>query len=56
MMDDIFRVELAEGWMKVYMDDILVATKGSKDDHFEKVKIILQRLQENDVFLKPEKC
>ena len=56
MMDDIFRVELAEGWMKVYMDDILVATKGLKDDHFEKVKIILQRLQENDVFLKPEKC
>ena len=56
MMDNIFQVELAEGWMKVYMDDILVVTKGLKDDHFEKVKIILQRLQENNVFLKPEKC
>ena len=56
MMDDIFRAELAEGWMKVYMDDILVATKGSKDYHFSKIRIILQKLQENDLFLKPEKC
>lgn len=29
MMDDIFQAELAEGWMKVYVDDTLVATKGS---------------------------
>lgn len=56
MMDDIFRTELAEGWMKVYMDDILVATKGSKDYHFNKIRIILRKLQENDLFLKPEKC
>ena len=25
MMDDIFRIEVAQGWLLIYMDDILIA-------------------------------
>jgi len=56
MMDDIFRSELAEGWLKVYMDDILVATNGTKAEHFDRVRSVLRKLQSHDLFLKPEKC
>jgi hypothetical protein len=30
MMNDIFREEIAEGWVVIYMDDILVFSKGQK--------------------------
>lgn len=56
MMDDLFRNEVAQGWLKTYIDDILVATTGTREEHLERVKIVLQRLQDNDLFLKPEKC
>ena len=56
MMDDIFRVKVAEGWLRVYMDDILIATKGTKEAHFDKVRVVLNKLQSHDLFLKPEKC
>jgi hypothetical protein len=56
MMDDIFHVEIAEGWLKVYMDDILIATFSSRDEHLAKVCIILQHLKDFDLFLKPKKC
>ena len=42
MMDDIFHVKVAEGWLKVYMDDILIATLGSCKEHMAKFRIILQ--------------
>ena len=38
------------------MDDILIATSGTKDEHFKKICIVLQKLKDNDLFLKPEKC
>ena len=38
------------------MDDILIATMGSWDEHMAKVCIILQQLRDNDLFLKPQKC
>ncbi len=56
MMDDIFRNELAQGWLKIYMDNILVATKGTKAEHYNKVNLVLQCLQDHDLFLKSEKC
>ena len=41
-----------------YMDDILIASKGSTtiNDHRVAVKDVLQVLQDYDLFLKPEKC
>ena len=33
MMNVIFTKEIAEGWLIVYMDDILVATKDGQEFH-----------------------
>ena len=33
MMNAIFAKEIAEGWLIVYMDDILVATKDDQEFH-----------------------
>ena len=51
MMDDIFQSEVVQGWLQVYMDDILIATSGTREEHFEKIRIILQKLKDNDLFL-----
>jgi Reverse transcriptase (RNA-dependent DNA polymerase) len=33
MMDDIFQEEIAQGWVKIYMDDIIIATEDDKEEH-----------------------
>ncbi|CDO74260.1 hypothetical protein BN946_scf184642.g5 [Trametes cinnabarina] len=55
MMNDIFRDFLAEGWMIIYMDDILLFSDNLDDMHKHTTQV-LQRLQENDLYLKGEKC
>ena len=57
MMDDIFHDEIAQGWLKAYMDDPLLC--GHKVDHPTLVKRglhVLKKLWEHDLFIKPEKC
>src|SRR5204863_9853214 len=39
-----------------YMDDVLVYTKGSHEEHIEHVRKVLQRLQEHKLYVKLEKC
>ncbi|TFY76031.1 hypothetical protein EWM64_g7981 [Hericium alpestre] len=39
----------------IYMDDILIFTE-TIEEHCDLVRKILQCLQDNDLFLKPEKC
>jgi hypothetical protein len=56
MMDEIFKNEVATGDVIIYMDDILIATAESLDNHKRKVFHVLQKLFLNDLFLKPEKC
>jgi len=56
MMDTIFREEIASGNVVIYMDDILITTKGSLDQHCHQVAQILQKLHNNDLYLRPEKC
>jgi L-rhamnose mutarotase len=56
MMDDIFAKEVAQGWLKIYMDDMVIATKDDEEFHAQCVERILRKLLENDLFLKPEKC
>jgi hypothetical protein len=56
MMNAIFRQEIATGDIIIYMDDILIATTGSLEYHRSKVAQVLQKLRDNDLFLKPEKC
>ena len=54
MMNDILKDELNEGWVIVYMDDILIFSK-TKDKLEEMTKQVLQQLWENDLYLKPNK-
>lgn len=48
--------EYLDDFVTGYLDDILVFTKGTKEDHTEKVKKVLQRLQKYGLYLKPKKC
>jgi hypothetical protein len=54
-MNEILKDEINEGWVIVYMDDILIFAK-DKDTLERMTKQVLQKLRENDLYLKPAKC
>jgi hypothetical protein len=55
MMDDIFAIKLKQGLIMIYMDDILIPADALEE--LETLsKIVLQKLKDNDLYLKPEKC
>src|SRR5882757_1041049 len=56
MMNTIFEDEIREGWLTVYMDDMLIATPDDPILHRECVHRILDKLEKHDLYLKPEKC
>jgi hypothetical protein len=56
MMNAIFAEELLEGWLTVYMDDLLIHTPDNIVDHRQRVHRVLDKLRKHDLFLKPEKC
>lgn len=55
MMNDIFRDMINEGWLVIYMDDMLIHSS-NQHEHQVQVERVLQRLRDNDLFLKLEKC
>jgi hypothetical protein len=55
MMNDMFREEIAEGWVVVYMDDILVFSE-NETIHRQQVKRVLEKLERYKLSLKAEKC
>jgi len=55
MMNDLFRDLINQGDTVTFIDDILVATD-TEEEHDELVEEVLKRLEENDLFVKPEKC
>jgi len=55
MMNDLFRDLVVEEKVAVFINDVIVAT-GMEEGHDEIVKEVLKRLEENDLFVKPEKC
>src|ERR1700679_2166437 len=55
MMNSIMRDLIDQGVVVVYIDDILVFTK-TEEEHDRIVEEVLKRLEENDLFVKPEKC
>ena len=55
-MDDIFHKEITQGWLKIYMDNLIIVTENNETDHTNKVLHILKKLQDHDLYLKLEKC
>jgi len=55
MMNDLFQDLINQDDTATFIDNILVATD-TKKGHDELVGEVLRRLEENDLFVKPEKC
>jgi len=55
MMNEILRDLINEGKVAAFVDNILVGTETEKG-HNKIVGEILKRLEENDLYVKPEKC
>jgi len=54
MMNEILRDLINEGKVVAFVDDVLVGTE-TEEGHDEIVEEILRRLEENDLYVKPEK-
>jgi len=54
MMNEILRDLINEGKVAAFVDDMLVGTE-TEEGHDEIVEEILKRLEENDLYIKPEK-
>jgi len=55
MMNDLLRDLVVEEKVVVFIDDVMIATETEKG-HNEIVEEVLRRLEENDLFVKLEKC
>jgi len=55
IINNLFRDLINQGDTATFINDILVATD-TEERHNELVKEVLKRLEENDLFVKPEKC
>ena len=55
MMNDLLRDLVVEEKVAVFIDDVMIVTE-TEEGHDEIVEEVLRRLEENDIFVKPEKC
>ena len=55
MMNTLFKDLIDSGKVVIYMDDILIFTK-DLEEHRNIMEQVLQRLMDNDLYAKPEKC
>ena len=55
MINDLFQNIINQGNTATFIDNIIVAID-TKEGHNKLVKEVLKRLEENDLFVKPEKC
>ena len=54
-MNDSFKDMIAEGWLIVYMDNMLITSRNKEED-IERTRRVLQRMKELDLHLKLKKC
>ena len=55
-MNHTFQDFIDEGWLIIYMDDMLIHSKNNPELHQERTKRVLQRLREQRLALKLSKC
>jgi len=55
MMNKILRDIINEEKVVAFVDDVLVGTE-TKEEYDEIVEEVLKKLEENDLYVKPEKC
>ena len=55
MINEILRDMINEGKVAAFVDDILVGTE-TEEGHDKIVEEVFRRLEENDLYIKPEKC
>jgi len=55
MMNDLLRDLVVEEKVAVFIDNMMIAME-TEEGHDEIVEEVLKRLEENDLFVKPEKC
>jgi len=55
MMNKVLRDMINEGKVAVFVDDVLVGTE-TEEGYNKMVEEVLKRLEENDLYVKPEKC
>lgn len=54
-MNSILGVYL-DDFCTAYMDDVLIYTEGSKEEHYQRVRLILERFMKAGLYLDPDKC
>jgi len=54
-MNDLLRDLVVEERVAVFIDNMMIMTE-TEEGHDEIVEEVLRRLEENDLFVKPEKC
>ena len=55
IMNEILRDMINEGKVAAFVDDVLVGTE-TEEGHDEIVEEVLKQLEENNLYVKPEKC
>ena len=55
MMNELLRDLINIGKVAAFMDDVIVGTE-TEEGHDEIVAEIIKRLEENNLYVKPEKC
>jgi len=55
IMNEILRDMINEGKVAAFIDNVLVGTE-TEEGHNEVIKEVLRQLEENDLYVKPEKC
>jgi len=55
MMNELLRDLINTGNVAAFIDDVIIGTE-SEEGHDELVAKVIKRLEENDLYMKPEKC
>ena len=55
MINELLRDLINTGKVAVFIDDVIVGTE-AEEGHDELVAEVVKRLEENDLYVKPEKC